>query len=111
MEVGFKTGPYDHYETWPTVQKEYPAMREVEYDEIPRGRVIFNVERKKYFVYSNKDVLRNFKAEIIEAFNLPVKKIKFLEDDHYFIKNDQDILLNIVQVDWKCGTFKGKNSL
>lgn len=83
-------GLTDHVKYWPKFQKSHPELRSVEYQDVPRGRVLFMKPSRKFHVYMDK-VLHNSKTKraLLEEFDLPVGKSKFLMDAHYTTDQDE----------------------
>ncbi len=75
----------DHYRTWKNMVKLNPKFRFMEYEEVPRGRVVYNKKRQVYIVYSSFKLANNkrFRAAITESFNLKYQKTEFISDFHY----------------------------
>ena len=64
-----------------------------EYEDIPRGRVVYDIENTQYIVYANSDIIISNEARelIVNKFNLKTNKVIFKYDEHYEIKTMQDI--------------------
>ena len=77
-------GLTDHVKYWPQFQKRLPALRHLEYQDVPRGRVLFMRPTKKYHVYMDK-VLHYLKTKraLLKKFELPLRTTRFLMDAHY----------------------------
>ena len=75
-------GLTDHVKYWPHFQKLHPTLRDKEYQDVPRGRVLFMKPTRKFHVYMDK-VLHNTKTKraLLKAFELP-DTAKFLMDPH-----------------------------
>jgi len=77
-------GRTDHVHYWPKFQEQHPALRELEYQDVPRGRVLFMKPSEKFHVYLDKALrAEKIKRAICQEFELPVAKTKFLSDSHY----------------------------
>jgi hypothetical protein len=75
-------GPYDHLPYWETVRRSVPALRTVEYDAIPRGRVLYKKAGRRCVVYMDKVLHRDIsKRAIRHHFALP-SATPFLIDIH-----------------------------
>ena len=79
----FINGPYDHYAYWETVRRTHPALRTIEYDAVPRGRVLYKKGEGRCYVYMDKilhheTVLTRLKHH----FALPAETV-FATDLHY----------------------------
>jgi len=77
-------GPYDHLPYWQIVQVQHPTLRIFEYEEIPRGRVLFSKREHLFYVYMDKVLFKeSIKKTFIKAFHLPRKHTYFQRDLHY----------------------------
>ena len=76
-------GLTDHVKHWPHFQKLHPELRDKEYQDVPRGRVLFMRLTRKFHVYMDK-VLHTTKTkrDLLKAFELP-RAARFLMDPHY----------------------------
>lgn len=74
----------NHIDHWPTLQRQHKELRLLEYQEVPRGRVMFFKRTKKFRVLMDKvlHTPRN-KQMLLKAFNLPKTKTVFGTDPHY----------------------------
>jgi hypothetical protein len=77
--------PVDHYSFWERLKIHVPAIADIEYDEIPRGRVILNKTVRTFYVYGPKKEIKSKKIQdlIKTGFSLYGKKIVFKSDPHY----------------------------
>lgn len=77
-------GQFNHINYWPMLQRRNPELRLLEYQEVPRGRVLFFKKPKKFRVLMDKvlHTPRN-KQLLLKAFNLPKVKTVFGTDPHY----------------------------
>ncbi|MCH4024851.1 MAG: hypothetical protein LKG96_07745 [Acetobacter fabarum] len=79
-----------HYDFWEKIrtQKKTPLVSRVplwsEYEEWPRGRVIFNKNHNQFVVYADRKILTDMgKKEISLVFSLPSEQTVFRRDGHY----------------------------
>ncbi|MFT8679219.1 hypothetical protein [Gluconacetobacter sp.] len=79
-----------HYEFWEQIQSENQnrSLSKVpqwsEYEEWPRGRVIYNTREKIFVVYADRKLLTNeMKRAICEEFSLPLSNTRYSADSHY----------------------------
>ena len=79
----FINGPEDHLTYWDTVRRTRPALRSVEYDAVPRGRVLYKKAEGQCYVYMDK-VLHHedVKTMLRHHFALPAET-PFYTDIHY----------------------------
>lgn len=75
---------FAHIETWPVLQKRYPKLRALEYEDVPRGRVIYLQATKRFRVLMDKVLFQDgIKAAILDRFSLPNSRTSFVRDHHY----------------------------
>ncbi len=88
------THPNGHYETWSAWQALGPAALARrglpvaivwhEYEDLPRGRVVYHVPDRRFTVYADMRLLAPaMQARIIAAFTLPVGRTRLSTDPHY----------------------------
>jgi hypothetical protein len=70
---------------WPKVQKQYPDLRDKEYEQVPRGRVLYDAGRRQYVLLCSDVVAKNrvLLAQIMRRFNLPREATRVVVDQHY----------------------------
>ena len=80
---GIRDMNIDHVRMWSTVGVYYPSVRKLQYDEVPRGRVI--LKRGQFVILAGPDQVTETAliAQIIEAFNLPDDNVTVEMDEHY----------------------------
>ena len=76
-----------HYEVWDRIAKEHKDFYLYEYEEIPRGRVVYDISSDHFVVYAHKSILHSDDARrlIVEAFCLGGSTVVFEYDAHYEI--------------------------
>lgn len=82
---------YDRY--WKFGQTYSVVPREIEYDEVPRGRVEYDINEKKFRVYADHCILKDRKAldEVNREFHLsPANTEEPERDPHYKCKKCGD---------------------
>ncbi len=80
---GLIDSPFDHWKIWEEMPKP-SALWELEYHQLPRGRVIYDVNQKKARVYLDKNLAKETLKEIIRShFQLSNYTICWLLDSHY----------------------------
>ena len=81
--------PDTHMDLWeqhPETIQLPNALRELDYQEMPRGRVVFDIKAKQSIVYIDKSLLNDeVKAAISEFFQLKPKQAKWRKDPHYTV--------------------------
>ncbi|WP_151900471.1 hypothetical protein [Sulfurimonas hydrogeniphila] len=84
---GFIDSNFSHYQVWDEISLQNKDFYLYEYEEVPRGRVVYDVDNKQYIVYSNEDIINSneSKSFIINAFDLSSANVLFEYDAHYEI--------------------------
>jgi len=76
-----------HYDVWKRIQTQNPKWKGEQYEDIPRGRVIYfkDPHHPKFVVFTNKILDKaKFKNAIAAEFGLPTGHYEFdYTDDHY----------------------------
>lgn len=89
IDQGISTGdnvdsPEEHVAVWPRFQKTVPDLRDVDYECIPRGRVVYFIRERTFIVYLDTRLLKaQVKSAILKEFRLPRKQTRFCADVHY----------------------------
>ena len=75
---------FTHIDAWPSSQKQYPHLRSLEYEDVPRGRVLYAQDARRFRVLLDKVLMTNsIKAAILKKFLLPRQRTDFGCDQHY----------------------------
>ena len=87
---GFIDSDLSHYKVWDEIKSKNKDFYLYEYEEIPRGRVVYDTINHNFIIYCNKDILLNLqnKKQILETFKIKNKNYSFKEDEHYIIKKN-----------------------
>jgi hypothetical protein len=74
----------DHFQIWPKYRRLAGLDRNVEYDEYPRGRIMFNSKIHKFVVIGTASLTMNpdLQDKILSYYGLPNTTI-FETDEHY----------------------------
>ena len=86
----FLIHPLGHYDLWKKITIRNSQWVEMEYEDIPRGRVVYKIGDSKPFQIYACPVCNNLgiKSAIIEEFNIPLNSCIFnFTDEHYFLNN------------------------
>ncbi len=82
-----KIGRRGHYDVWRSIQAQNPKWKGKEYEDIPRGRVVYFKDPKnpKFVIYTNPIVGKpKYVKAIATEFNLPYGYYEFdVTDEHY----------------------------
>ncbi len=83
----FIDSDFAHYQVWNEVSLQNKDFYLYEYEDVPRGRVIYDIKKVQYIVYSNNDIINSIedKLLIVNAFNLQQSEVVFKYDEHYKI--------------------------
>ena len=84
-QSGFIDVGMGHYDLWSTFQKLDRDLKDVEYEELPRGRILYDVANKIYKVYASSTMIltEGFQDLVFHTFNLPKTATVFESDLHY----------------------------
>ena len=84
-QSGFIDVGMGHYDLWSTFQKLDRDLKDVEYEELPRGRILYDVANKIYKVYASSTMIltEGFQDLVLHTFNLPKTATVFESDLHY----------------------------
>ena len=75
----------NHYDLWDKAVRANPKWQGKEYEEVPRGRVVYKKDPKKseFVIYLPKRIMK-YKNKVINKFNLPLNQVKVdTSDEHY----------------------------
>lgn len=74
-----------HILLWENFRKLMPDLRQFEYDEILRGRIIYDIAENTYTIYLGQKMMKRtaIVEAIIRRFNLNGEKVSVRADDHY----------------------------
>lgn len=86
-----------HVEQWPGLVQQHrsdiPMLRILEYDEVPRGRVLFDVANQRFLVYMDETLFSDHEARLKpcgevsaalrQAFQLDGHRVGYNTDPHY----------------------------
>jgi hypothetical protein len=76
--------PLNHCNYWRSIQQQHPELQHFEYDDIPRGRVLFSKQSNKFYVYMDVKLHKpRIKHALCQAFCLPENGVIFDVDLHY----------------------------
>lgn len=82
---GFVNYPHGHVDLWRFVQRSRPQLREVEYEDIPRGRVVFDEGGKSFHLLLPSAACKDpaLVERLIARFGLGNSEVKVIADRHY----------------------------
>ncbi len=81
----FKIFDGSHFEIWEQAVRANPKWEGLEYEQVPRGRVVYRKDPKKpeFIVYMPRQIVK-YKTKVISRFNLPSGYIRIdTSDEHY----------------------------
>lgn len=87
---GIRNYPREHSQYWKySILKIRPELKQFDYKEFPRGRVLYNDETRKPEIYCDKCVKNDnkIKYQINDEMNLPYTTQYFTDGLHYKCKN------------------------
>jgi hypothetical protein len=70
---------------WEMFQQKGIAPRDMEYEDAPRGRVVYNTKTQRFMLLADRCILRNETVvrKIMAEMNLPSKSTDRDTDSHY----------------------------
>jgi len=79
------THPRSHIDHWTWLQHNRAVPVDTEYEQCPRGRIVYDQREQRYHLLADKCILgrRDVVAGIMEAMNLPPGKTSEGRDEHY----------------------------
>jgi hypothetical protein len=79
------THPHGHGVVWGKVQQSGIVPADIEYEEPPRGRVIYNTKARRFTLLADRYILRDRGAvrKVMSEMNLPIKNTDEGADSHY----------------------------
>jgi hypothetical protein len=74
-----------HIDSWKQLQNAGMVSNGAEYEEFPRGRVVYNVKREKFTLLADRCILKkaSLLKKIMNELELPVGKTECDTDPHY----------------------------
>lgn len=86
--LGMIDSPYNHVSYWNELRDKFSELRNIEYDEVPRGRVIFDKNKNILIIYLDKKLLIKSKvSKICDFFDAEYNANAILRlDPHYRTK-------------------------
>lgn len=74
----------NHWDLWKVVCRAYPLFRRFEYDDFPRGRVVFNKKDRQFIIYLDKKLNNKTHIDkICKEFGLGTNYVVNDTDEHY----------------------------
>lgn len=87
----FHDSEQSHIRLWPNVVYSHKELGDYRYEEIPRGRILFDYRSNKFIAYICEDYVRNplIRNALKDAFCLHQQKIMWATDEHYNFGADE----------------------
>ena len=81
----FVNNPLSHHDFWNALRKKERRFSAYEYDQVPRGRVVYDKEEDRYLVYGSERFIQDEarKDLVCSIFHLVPNKTSFKADEHY----------------------------
>lgn len=83
---------FDHVNVWETleIKIQFPELKSMEYEQIPRGRLLYSTKQNKHIIYMDKTLFEpNVKQKIAEFFDFNSKLSVWKKDPHYNTNQDE----------------------
>jgi hypothetical protein len=83
--ANFKDHEASHFDYWEELVGRGAVPFGAEYDEFPRGRVVYNTRTDRFTVMLDRCILNRppLLQELVSRLQLPLDKFDFMEDSHY----------------------------
>lgn len=83
--LGLIDSAHNHVDFWRELQFRQPELHEMEYEQLPRGRAIFDSQRNLLLIYMDKKLHKHDIAlQICQFFAvIDVNQVRFCVDPHY----------------------------
>ncbi|MCC2605511.1 hypothetical protein [Planctobacterium marinum] len=85
--LGIVDSYFQHIDSWEHKHlylPDFPELYGSEYQELPRGRVLYNARRQHFIVYADRSVMvSTIKKRIAARFSFPVAACLWQTDPHY----------------------------
>lgn len=81
-----------HIRRWSCVVLQYKELAGYGYEEIPRGRILFDYHSKKFIAYVCNDFVNDpvVRTALRQAFGLQREKVRWATDEHYNFSHEID---------------------
>jgi hypothetical protein len=90
---GIIDSPFNHVETWDldrSFRKPFPELRGMQYQDVPRGRVLFDSKQQQHIIYLGRDLMNARSKELIaEFFGFDPESAAWKIDVHYTTNADE----------------------
>lgn len=74
-----------HWDLWRAAQRYYPALKNIEYDTFPRGRVVYNSKTRKYIIYIDPKLNNEIDIDLIaDRFDLRAGSYVIDDSDEHY---------------------------
>jgi hypothetical protein len=84
---GIVDSPDSHVDLWPSITLnayQFPALMNIAYEYVPRGRVLYDRDQGRSIVYLDKTLDRpNTRKTIAKFFDLDLANVTWESDPHY----------------------------
>jgi hypothetical protein len=97
------TYPESHFNFWTGRQQSGTIPLDVEYDEVPRGRIVYQAKQEHFTLYADKCILK--RQDVVQAImarlNLPAAQTSLSEDLHYRCQDcSRGSRLSVLPLNW-----------
>ena len=86
--AGWKNHDVSHSDYWDIYKIINRKFKDIEYEEIPRGRVVYNVHKDQFTLFIDQCLNKpDILSQLMGAFSLPSAKTEVGFDEHYVCNN------------------------
>lgn len=77
--------PESHYDYWTRQQRLGAVPRDMEYEESPRGRIVYDTITERFTLFADRCVLakKSFVNQVLSTMHLPTNRTDLKTDGHY----------------------------
>jgi len=81
----FKVHPADHYSVWEKLQRGGVVPADMEYEESPRGRVMYDTKTRRFRLLADRCILKDkgIVSNIVTTMTLTKQNMDMGADSHY----------------------------
>ena len=89
---GLVDSNFDHVHVWGNLalKKQFPELKNMDYEQVTRGRVLFSTTQNKHIVYMDKALFTPLiKQKIADFFGFNISQVLWKKDPHYNTGQDE----------------------
>ena len=91
--TGIVDSPFNHVDFWDTdtdFRRQFPELAHMEYQQVPRGRVLYQTTKEAPLVYLDKTLTTQASRDLISRFfGFPIEQASWRSDLHYTTRENE----------------------